>query len=181
MMAASGPATGDFRRRAGFIAVTTAMLGLSIGVASLSWWPSYATASLPILVAVTFAAAAAIAILGTIFRASSLTVLLATMASYLVLGVPLAVPQLALWRVLPTLDGLRELVFGTATSWKQLLTISLPVGSYQALLVPVFLLTLVTVVISLTVALRSTFPDLAVLGPIAVFIVGILFGPDSAL
>lgn len=181
MMAASGPATGDFRRRAGFIAVTTAMLGLSIGVASLSWWPSYATASLPILVAVTFAAAAAIAILGTIFRASSLTVLLATMATYLVLGVPLAVPQLALWRVLPTLDGLRELVFGTATSWKQLLTISLPVGSYQALLVPVFLLTLVTVVISLTVALRSTVPDLAVLGPIAVFIVGILFGPDSAL
>lgn len=180
-MATSGSSTGDSRRSAGFIAVTTVMLGLATGVASLSWWPSYATAALPVLIAVTFAAAAAIAILGAVFRASSLTVLAATVAAYLLLGVPLAVPQLALWRILPSLDGLRELVFGTATSWKQLLTISLPVGSYQSLLVPVFILILVSVVVSLTVALRSPLGDLAVLGPVAVFIVGILFGPDSAL
>ena len=39
--------------------------------------------------------------------------------------------------------------------WKQLLTITLPVGSYQALLVPAFLLVLVTVVVGLSLALRS--------------------------
>ncbi|MBX3092721.1 MAG: transglutaminase domain-containing protein, partial [Cryobacterium sp.] len=82
--------------------------------------------------------------------------------------------------VLPSLPGLQELIVGTATSWKQLLTISLPVGSYQSLLIPAFILILVTVVVSLTVALRSTWGDLAVGGPIVVFIVGILFGPDSA-
>src|SRR5690606_28826863 len=54
-------------------------------------------------------------------------------------------------------------------------------GDYQALLIPAFIVILVTVVVSLTVALRSNFPDLAVLGPIVVFIVGILFGPESAL
>ncbi|MCB1281081.1 MAG: hypothetical protein KDB18_06120, partial [Salinibacterium sp.] len=65
-MATSGSSTGDSRRSAGFIAVTTVMLGLATGVASLSWWPSYATAALPVLIAVTFAAAAAIAILGAV-------------------------------------------------------------------------------------------------------------------
>ena len=72
--------------------------------------------------------------------------MLGTIGLYLVLGVPLAVPDSALYGVLPTLDGLVSLFTGTALGWKQLLTITLPVGTYQALLVPAFVLVLVTVV-----------------------------------
>ncbi|TFB80898.1 transglutaminase domain-containing protein [Terrimesophilobacter mesophilus] len=156
------------------------MLALSTAIASLALWPSYGSASLLVLIAVTFAAAAAIAILGAVFRWSSPVVLVITVVAYLALGVPLAVPDLAVSRVFPSFAGLQELLVGAATSWKQLLTISLPVGSYQALLIPAFILILVTVVVSLSVALRSRFGDLAVLGPIVVFVVGILFGPESA-
>lgn len=166
--------------RAGFIAVSTAMLAGSTGIASIALWPSYLSTALPVLVVVTILAGSAIAILGTVLRWSSLVVLLVTIAAYLVLGVPLAVPSLAVARVFPSLASLRELVVGSATSWKQLLTISLPVGSYQSLLIPAFILILVTVVGSLSIALRAGFFELAVLGPIVVFLVAILFGPDVA-
>jgi transglutaminase superfamily protein/transglutaminase TgpA-like protein len=156
------------------------MLAISTGIASLALWPSYSSLSLVVLIAVTFVAAAAIAIAGAVYRWSSLTVMLATLVAYLLFGVPLAVPDRALGRFLPSLAGIQELVVGTATSWKQLLTISLPVGNYQSLLIPAFILILVTVVVALTVALRAPFGELAVLGPVVVFIVGILFGPDTA-
>jgi transglutaminase-like putative cysteine protease len=172
--------TKGARPRTGYIVVSTIMLAVSTGNASIVLWPSYASQALPILVVVTIAAASAIAILGAVLRWSSLVVLVVTVVAYLVLGVPLAVPGLAIAHVLPSLAGLRELVIGTATSWKQLLTISIPVGDYQALLIPAFILILVTVVVSLTIALRARFPDAAVLGPIVVFVVGILFGPDVA-
>jgi transglutaminase-like putative cysteine protease len=177
-------AEGTSRRRrspsAGFVVVSTVMLAISTGIASIALWPSYASATLAVLVAVTFVAASAIAILGAALRWSSLVVLVATLVAYLVLGVPLAVPGLAIAHVLPSLAGLGELVVGAATSWKQLLTISLPVGDYQSLLIPAFILILVTVVASLSIALRSRFPELAVLGPVVVFVVAILVGPDVA-
>ncbi|HEU4849973.1 MAG TPA: transglutaminase domain-containing protein [Terrimesophilobacter sp.] len=164
----------------GFMLVSTVMLAISTGVASIALWPSYGTASLIVLVAVTIVVASGIGLLSAWFRWPSPVVLAVTLVVYLALGVPLAVPSLAISGVLPSLTGLRELVVATATSWKQLLTISLPVGDYQALLVPAFILILVTVVVSLTVALRSRVAEVAVLGPVVVFIVANLFGPDSA-
>lgn len=171
----------DHGRSPGFIVVSTIMLAISTSVASIALWPSYHSVSLIVLVAVTFVCAAAIAILGAVFHWSGLNLLVATLVAYFALGVPLAVPDLALSRVFPTLAGLQALLVGAATSWKQLLTISLPVGDYQSLLIPAFILILVTVVASLSLALRSRFGDVAVLGPVIVFIVGILFGPDTAL
>lgn len=181
MNAARDVPTHDHGRNPGFIVVSTIMLALSTAVASIALWPSYGSLSLLVLIVVTFTTAAAIAILGAVFRWSSPIVLAATVIAYIVLGVPLAVPDLAVSRVLPSFAGLQELIVGAATSWKQLLTISLPVGAYQALLIPAFILILVSVVVSLSVALRSRFGDLAVLGPIVVFVVGILFGPEFAL
>ena len=179
----SGGMTGgnrEHRLAFGFIAVSTIMLWLTTGIASAALWPSYASIPLVILVVVTTIAGSAIAILGAVFRWSSVVVMMATIISYLVLGVPLAIPDRAIARVLPSLDGILELITGTALSWKQLLTISLPVGSYQSLLIPAFMLVLVTVVVSLSVALRAQYGELGVLGPIVIFIVAILFGPDYA-
>lgn len=156
------------------------MMWLATAVASAALWPIYRSYELVVLVAVTTVAASALAILGAVFRWRSYVMLLSTIALYLLLGVPLAVPDRSLYVVLPTVDGLLSLLAGAALGWKQLLTITLPVGSYQALLVPAFLLVLVTVVVGLSLALRSRRGDLAVLAPAAVFIVALAFGPEHA-
>lgn len=176
-----GTDTGAVKKGGGFIAVSTVMLAVSTAIASMTLWLTYRDMSLVIMISVTFAVAAFIAILGAVLRWSSLTVLVTVIAAYFILGVPLAVPGLAIGGVLPSLEGVKELVLASATSWKQLVTISAPVGAYGALLVPAFILILVTVVVSLSVALRTPVGELAVLGPIVVFVVGILFGADIAL
>ena len=66
---------------------------------------------------------------------------------------------------IPTPQGLVELVAGAALSWKQLVTIAVPVGSYQALLVPPFLLGLVAATCAVTIALRSRRPAAAASRP----------------
>ena len=176
----STTATPDRRQRpsAGVITMSTVMLALATGIAAAALWPSYGTTSLVILVVVTIGVGSLIAILGAVFHWPSPIVLAATVIAYLALGVPLAIPSLAVSGFLPSLAGLQDLLVGTATSWKQLLTISLPVGSYQSLLIPAFVLILVTVVTSLSIALRAKHGELAVLGPIVVFLVAILIGPD---
>ena len=63
----------------------------------------------------------------------------------------------------------------------QLLTISLPVGSYQALLVPLFVLLLPATVIGVSTALRSRWAELALVPPVVVFVGGIVFGPPTAI
>ena len=168
------------RPRTGFIVVSTLMLWLSTSIAAAALWPSYGTIQVVIMIVVTIIVASAIAILGAVYFWSSSVILGATIVAFFVLGVPLAVPSSALFTVLPTPAGLAQLVQASALGWKQLLTISLPVGSYQTLLVPAFILVLVTVVVSLSIALRARFGELGVLGPIALFILGILFGPEYA-
>ena len=70
--------------------------------------------------------------------------MVAVFGAYLVLGVPAAVPSRAdRRRAARRPQGVVELLAGAALSWKQLVTIAVPVGSYQALLVPPFLLGLV--------------------------------------
>ena len=77
---------------------------------------------------------------------------------------------------LPTPAGMVELVAGAALSWKQLVTIAVPVGSYQALLVPPFLLGLICATLAVTIALRSRYPATAALPPAVLFVTGIALG-----
>ena len=56
-----------------------------------------------------------------------------------------------------------DLLAGVALGWKQLLTIALPVGDYQALLVPAFVLVLTSTIVALSVALRARWGELGVL------------------
>src|SRR5690606_34892075 len=100
---------------------------------------------------------------------------------FTVLGVPLAVPAKAIGGVLPSLDGLADLFAGVALGWKQLLTISVPVGDYQALLVPPFALVLVATVAAVTIALRTRVGEAAAIAPVLVYITGLAFGPEAAL
>ncbi|MBU1588079.1 MAG: transglutaminase domain-containing protein, partial [Actinobacteria bacterium] len=160
-----------------FIAVNTVMLWVTTVIAATALWPIYRSTAVVVLVAVALAVGSLIVIVSAQFRWPSFTVLLVSVAAFLLIGVPLAVPAKTQFGVLPTAEGLLDLVTGVALGWKQLLTISLPVGDYQALLVPALVLVLVTTIVGLTVALRAKYGELAVLAPIALFIVATAFGP----
>ncbi len=158
--------------------VSTGMLWLSIIVAASALWPVYGTAEFAILVAVALPIGSAIAILGAWFRWPGFVVIGATVAAFLLIGVQLAVPSKAQFGVLPTLPGLADLVAGVALGWKQLVTITIPVGDYEALLVPALVLVLVSAVVGLSIALRSRAPELAVLAPVAFFLIATAVGPE---
>lgn len=157
--------------------VSTAMLWITMGVASVALWPIYESTGILVVVGVGLLAGTAIAVAGSVWRWPAWVMMIVTVVVFLGVGVPTAVPSRAQSVVLPTLQGLQDLIAGVALGWKQLLTISLPVGDYEALLVPALVLVLVLTVVGLSIALRARFPELAVLAPIALYLVAIAFGP----
>ena len=108
---------------AAFLVVNTGMLWLTTIIASTALWPIYRSPALIILIAVALAVGSFIVILSAEFRWPTFAVLLASVAAFLAIGVPVAVPSKAQFGVLPTLDGFLDLVTGVALGWKQLLTI----------------------------------------------------------
>ena len=162
------------------IVLNTAALWLATAVAAAAWWPIYQDARFIVVVVVATLVGSAIAILGAVLRWPSAIVAPVTVVAFALVGVPLAVPSQALYGVLPTLGGEIELFAAVALGWKQLLTITLPVGSYQSLLVPALVLVLLSAVVALSVALRSRRGDLAVIAPVVLFIVGLAFGAREA-
>ncbi|WP_052505194.1 transglutaminase-like domain-containing protein [Frigoribacterium sp. MEB024] len=171
--------TRPSRLRAPFVSSVVALFAASLGTATATFWPVYESAAFVVLVLVAFAVGVVIALGSAVLRLSSVWVFVATVVAYLLLGVPLAVPSQALVGVLPTGRGLLTLVSATALGWKQLVTIALPVGSYEALLVPVFALVLVGTVVGISVALRSRRGEVAVVVPVVVWITAIVLGPGD--
>jgi len=160
-----------------FVLVTGALLWVSIALAAVALWPIYRSPALITLTAVSIIAGTVVALIALWQKWSFVTTAAATIIAFLIIGVPIAVPSQAQYSVLPSFSGLIDLVFGVALGWKQLLTISLPVGSYQALLVPALVLVLLSTVISLGIAFRTSIPELSVIPPIVVFVSATAFGP----
>lgn len=171
---------GRTRLTVGFVATNTAMLWLATGIASTALWATYRSIQLIILIVAATLIGSTIAIAAARFRWPAWATLGITLLVYLVVGVPLAVPDRAVFGVLPSLQGLTDLLAGTALSWKELITITLPVGSYQSLLVPALVLVLGTVTIGLSIALNSRHGELGACAPPVLYVGGILFGPESA-
>ncbi len=162
----------------GSLILAVALGWLAIGIAAASLWPVYQTGRYVVLVAVAVLLGTVIAGLGARFRWPSWALAVAGFLAFLVTGVPLAVPGKAVSGVLPSVSGLADLLSGVALGWKQLLTIALPVGDYQALLVPALLLVLAVTIVSISVALRARWGELSVIPPVVLFVVGIVFGPE---
>ena len=164
----------------GFIVINTALLGVAVAIAAAAWWPIYQHPHFVVMVAITIAIGSAIAVAGAVLRWPAAIVVPVTVVAFAAIGVAVAVPAEALYGVVPTVEGLRALFASVALGWKQLLTITLPVGTYQGLLVPAFVGVLITVVLSLSIALRARRGDIAPAGPVVLFIVGIAFGAREA-
>lgn len=105
----------------------------------------------------------------------------AIVLAYVIFGVQLAVPSQALWHVLPSLEGLRELMLGAVFSWKGLLTAEPPAEGFPSLLVVPFLTTLLCAAVATTLALRlRKHASFALLPVLVALIVGITFGTKLA-
>ncbi|MBC7724414.1 MAG: transglutaminase domain-containing protein [Burkholderiaceae bacterium] len=157
----------------------TLFVWASVAVAASALWPVYESLAFVVMVVGATTVATVLAICGAVYRWRAHTVALSLVTAFLLLGVPLAVPGRAALGVLPTPAGELDLVVAAVTGWKQLVTISLPVGAFEALLVPAFILVLATVSLSLGIALRSRRAELAVLPPVALFLVGAWLGSTA--
>lgn len=150
-------------------------------VVALALWPVYRDPAFVVLAVVAIVLATTIAVVGVVRRWPVGGMLLAGAAAFLVVGVPLAVPGRTVYGVLPEPGGLLELVAGVALGWRQLLTIDLPVGSYQALLVPALVLLLLGPLVTLAIALRATWGELAALVPLGGYVLAVAIGPEQPL
>lgn len=158
------------------VTLTMVLIAAMNLAAMIPWWPIYESADFVVAAVVAVAAGCAVGLLGAAYVWPAWGVASGVAAAFLVLGVPVAVPTRAHLGVLPTAEGLVDLVAATALSWKQLVTITVPVGSYQALMVPPFLLGLVSATVAVTIALRTRRPAVAVLPPALVLLAGIALG-----
>lgn len=127
------------------------------------------------------------AVLGTVWRLNVLTTVLLGIVLYFLVGTPFVMPEAALFVVLPTLTSLAGLAVGAVHGWADILTISAPVEApaYVAA-VPYAAATVVSLVGGLLalrwLAVKRTPPRAAVLliGPVLLFLSGILLGTDEA-
>ncbi|WP_434922797.1 DUF4129 domain-containing transglutaminase family protein [Glutamicibacter sp. PAEs-4] len=95
---------------------------------------------------------------------------------YLVLGTPLATPREAAFGLLPTGQSLRTLLTGLVFSWKDMLTVAPPVGSYGGVLIVAFLSALLTALLAGLAAWHLRSPYWTLLPLLAMFVLGIVFG-----
>ena len=110
---------------------------------------------------------------------SLLRTALISVVVYALVSVPLAVPDATLLYVLPSFDGLMSAFSGIVASWKELVTITPPVGTYEALLIPVLLLSFVgsLVAVSATQRIqRGNFSNVAAVVPLVTLGLSIWLG-----
>lgn len=134
---------------------------LLVGI--VGWWPTFGG---PVFLVATLGALVlglAIAAL-TAWRGWGILVTAAlTIGAYFVFGSALALPHLAIFGVIPSLESLRHLAFGVIVSWKQLLTTVAPVAASDGHLIAPFLLVLVLSVLAASLALRLRQPAWALI------------------
>ncbi|UFU01735.1 DUF3488 and transglutaminase-like domain-containing protein [Ruania suaedae] len=117
----------------------------------------------------------AVAVAGAIFRHGILTVTSVAVVVFFACGA-LAAPGSALLGFLPTPTTWQLMGVGIVTVWKQVLTVTPPLGSYGAVLLLPYLLAFLGSLIAVTLSLRVRWPWLTLLVPALVLAAAILFG-----
>lgn len=127
------------------------------------------------------------AVVGTLLRLDLLTTVLVALAGYFLLGTPFAMPGQGIAVVLPSLTSLAGLAIGAVYGWADIVTIGTPVEApYYVAAVP-YVATWVVSLVGALLVLRwlpkcRTVLRAAVLliGPILLYLSGILLGTDEA-
>lgn len=144
-------------------------------VAAVAAWPIYADFRFLVVVALSASAAGVIAVFAHRLMWTPVITAMWMIGAVLVIGLTVVVPLFGNGLV----RGLALFFGGFVTSWKDLVTVDLPVGGYRNLLVPALVLFAVGTLIGLLLSWSRT---RAHLGAVLVFGLmtwfGLLFGPD---
>jgi len=159
--------------------VGASALIFTVILATASAWEIYGSGRVGVVAAVGLAVGAGSVLAGIVFGWRWWGIGLVALGGFLVAAVPTAVPG-ATSSVRAYAKGLVDVIAGLILGWKQLLTISLPAGDYQAVLLPFF----VTVLgCSLTafalMAYGRRWAPLAVIPMIAMVLFGAVFGASA--
>ena len=151
------------------------MLLLAIAAACVPMWWIFGTLQLVVALAVALLVGAGIGVLGAVRGWSSLSMLVVGLAALALLAVPLTAPQRiprAEWG-----PALVEAGAAAVLAWRQLLTIGLPVGTGDSLLMAPVILVLFGATAGSWLALRSRRAEIAALIPAGLAVWAILWGP----
>ncbi|WP_347110435.1 transglutaminaseTgpA domain-containing protein [Paenarthrobacter sp. S56] len=121
----------------------------------------------------------AIAVLNSHLRLGLLITTAMAFGAYMLFGSALAVPDTAALGFLPSLDSLRTLLLGVVFSWKDMLTVGVPVGTANGMLIVPFLASLVTALAAGLLAWRLRSPYWPLLPVLALFVTGIAFSTSA--
>ncbi|WP_253250470.1 transglutaminase domain-containing protein [Arthrobacter globiformis] len=176
---AAGSAVADGRPRWHFVldaGALTILLGLGVLGFSLSFGgdPYYLIAGFGGIVL-----GLAVAALNAHFRLGLLITTALAFGSYLVLGTALAVPGAAIVGFLPSLESLRTLLLGVVFSWKDMLTVGVPVGTAGGVLIVPFLSALITADAAGALTWRIRSPYWPLLPVLVLFVTGIAFSTNA--
>lgn len=169
----SAPAPGENTGFPGALVLAAAIAALA-GAAA---WPIYRAPHVWLLVSVAAAAALAVVWAGHRWRWGGLTVT-ALLLGCALLVVPLGVPDALGSDLEGLVRGLGDGLAAVALGWKQVLTLTLPLGTYQAVLVPLLVTVYAATALATWLALRG--PRTAVwaaLPALAAVAFGTLLGP----
>jgi len=154
-------------------------VAVGVSIATAVAWPIYATPRLAVIAAVAMASSGALVLLSRFFGWRRWGAPLASVGLYLVMVVPLAIPSALVSPVL-WLRGIRDGVAGIVVGWKQLLTLSLPMGGYQAVLVPFLLVIFFGSLGAVALAARNgRWAPLAAVLVVLMSAFGVVFGSSS--
>lgn len=156
---------------------------VAAALATVAAWPVYEAPRMIVVAVVGVIAGLGLAAPTRLLRLrgalAALFVVGATVVAYALLVVPVAIPS-AVGDAPTWLRGIRDGFVGVVVGWKQLLTLSLPLGEYQAVLVPFFLVMLVgTLVATLLVVPDRRSSPIAVVVGFAMSGFGLAFGSSS--
>ena len=127
-------------------------------------------------------------LLTSVLRLGGLLTLAASLVGYFLVGSAVAVPSLALFGVLPSLQSLSSLAVGTVYGWSDLLTLSTPVGAPAYIAVVPYASSWLVALVSTLLAARwlAHRPRtawrfaVAITPAFVLYLVGILVGTDEA-
>lgn len=120
-----------------------------------------------------------IAVLNAHLRLGLLITTAVTFGAYMVFGSALAVPDSAVVGFLPSLDSLRTLLLGIVFAWKDMLTVGVPVGTANGMLIVPFLSSLVTALAAGLLTWRLKSPYWPLLPVLVLFVTGIAFSTSA--
>lgn len=151
------------------------VLLLAIAAACAPMWWIFGTLQLVVALAIAVLVGTGIAWLAAVRNWSPLLIIITGLTAIALLAVPLTAPQRiprGAW-----LPAFGDAMAAIVLSWRRLLTIALPVGINDSLLMAPVVLVLVATVVGVSVALRSKRAETAALAPAIIGMWAILWGP----